>query len=199
MEQLPERLAKQIRFLLEVDKLKTIFRQNLIADGSRRENDAEHSWHLAVMAALLAEYVPQPIDLAKVMKMVLLHDVVEIDAGDVFCYDPEANVGKGDREKAAAQRIYGLLPPEQGAELRALWEEFESRETPEAQFAVCLDRMQPLLLNFVTDGGTWRMHNVPAHQVRKRMAPIGEISPVLGQAVEALIQEAIARGILRED
>ncbi len=198
MEQLPKRLRQQIDFALEIDKLKSIYRQNLVADGSRRENDAEHSWHLAVMAVLLAEYLPEPVDLLKVMKMVLLHDVVEIDAGDVFCYDPAAAVGKEEREQAAAERIYALLPTDQGQELKALWEEFEAGATLEAKFAVCLDRMQPLLLNFVTQGGTWRIHNVSAPQVRQRMAPIREVSPELGEAVEQILQEAISRGILKE-
>jgi putative hydrolase of HD superfamily len=198
MENLPKRLAQQLKFVMEIDKLKNIYRQNLIADASRQENDAEHSWHLAVLAVLLAEYVPEPVDLLKVMKMVLLHDVVEIDAGDVFCYDPEAAVGKEEREIKAAERIYGLLPADQGRELRELWEEFEARATPEAKFAACLDRLQPLLLNFHTEGGTWRIHGVPAAKVRQRMEPIAQISPALGEAVEQLLQEAIARGILQE-
>jgi putative hydrolase of HD superfamily len=198
MEHLPERLAQQIEFLLEIDKLKNIYRQNLVADGSRRENDAEHSWHLAVMAVLLAEYMPEPVDLLKVVKMVLLHDLVEIDAGDAFCYDPAAGEGKEERERSAAERLYNLLPRDQGQELRALWEEFEARSTPEARFAACLDRLQPFLLNYVTEGGTWRMHNVPAEQVRRRLAPVGEISPALGQVVEGFLQKAIEAGFLRE-
>jgi len=198
MPQLPERLAQQIGFLLEIDKLKQVYRQNLISDGSRRENDAEHSWHLAVMAVLLGEYVPEPVDLLKVIKMVLLHDLVEIDAGDVFCYDPGAAVGKEERERKAAERLYALLPEDQGQELKELWAEFEARATAEARFALCLDRLQPLLLNFVTQGGTWRIHNVSAPQVRQRMAPIREVSPELGEAVEQILQEAISRGILKE-
>ncbi len=198
MPQLPERLAQQIGFLLEIDKLKQVYRQNLISDGSRRENDAEHSWHLAVMAVLLGEYMPEPVDLLKVIKMVLLHDLVEIDAGDVFCYDPGAAVGKEERERKAAERLYALLPEDQGQELKELWAEFEARATAEARFALCLDRLQPLLLNFVTQGGTWRLHSVSAPQVRKRMAPIKEISPQLGEAVEQILQEAISRGILQE-
>ena len=198
MEELPKRLAEQISFIIEIDKLKNIYRQNLVADGSRRENDAEHSWHLAVMALLLAEYMPEPVDLLKVIKMVLLHDVVEIDAGDVFCYDPAAAVGKQEREEVAAQRIYGLLPGDQGRELRELWEEFEERETPEARFAACLDRLQPFLLNFFTQGGTWRIHNVPAGQVRKRLATVGETSPALGEVVEHFMEKAIELGFLKE-
>ena len=151
MEELPKRLAEQISFIIEIDKLKNIYRQNLVADGSRRENDAEHSWHLAVMAFLLAEYMPEPVDLLKVIKMVLLHDVVRSMRG-CFLLRPAAAVGKQEREEVAAQRIYGLLPGDQDRELRELWEEFEERETPEARFAACLDRLQPLLLNFFTQG-----------------------------------------------
>ncbi|HBG00397.1 MAG TPA: phosphohydrolase, partial [Firmicutes bacterium] len=130
-----KRLEQQINFVMEIDKLKHIYRQNLVADGSRRENDVEHSWHLAVMAVILKEYSAQTVDLSRVMKMVLLHDLVEIDAGDTFAYDAEAGLDKEEREKAAADRLYGLLPPDQEEELRALWDEFEARESPEAKFA----------------------------------------------------------------
>lgn len=198
MKQLPKRLEQQLSFILEIDKLKHIYRQNLVADGSRRENDVEHSWHLAVMAVLLAEYSEEPVDVTKVMKMVLLHDLVEIDAGDTFCYDPEAGLDKEERELKAADRLYAILPPEQGAELRALWEEFEEGKTPEAKFAACLDRLQPFLLNFNTKGGTWIEHSVPAGQIRKRMAAVGESSPVLGELVKQLMDEALAQGIMKE-
>lgn len=192
-----ERLRQQINFVMEIDKLKHIYRQNLVADGSRRENDVEHSWHLAVMALLLQEYTVEPVDITKVMKMVLLHDLVEIDAGDTFCYDSQAGLDKREREEAAADRLYGLLPPDQEEELRALWEEFEARETPEAKFAACLDRLQPLLINYHTNGGTWRIHDVSSTQVRKRMEPVGESSPTLAAYMEALVEDAIAQGILR--
>ena len=192
-----ERLRQQINFVMEIDKLKHIYRQNLVADGSRRENDVEHSWHLAVMALLLQEYTVEPVDITKVMKMVLLHDLVEIDAGDTFCYDAQAGLDKREREEAAADRLYGLLPPDQEEELRALWEEFEARETPEAKFAACLDRLQPLLNNYHTNGGTWRIHDVSNTQVRKRMEPVGESSPTLAAYMEALVEDAIAQGILR--
>ncbi|NMB19243.1 MAG: HD domain-containing protein [Firmicutes bacterium] len=192
------RLEKQIQFVMEIDKLKHIYRQNLVADGSRRENDVEHSWHLAVMALLLQEYTVEPVDVLKVMKMVLLHDLVEIDAGDTFAYDPEAGLDKEEREQRAADRLYSLLPDDQGRELRALWEEFEAGESPEAKFAACLDRMQPLLNNYHTEGGTWRIHDVSSAQVRKRMEPVGESAPVLGEFVEKLIESAIKQGILRK-
>lgn len=192
-----ERLKQQIEFVMEIDKLKHVYRQNLVADGSRRENDVEHSWHLAVMAVLLEEYTPQPVDVAKVMKMVLLHDLVEIDAGDTFAYDAEASVGKEEREQAAADRLYGLLPPDQAEELRALWDEFEARESLEAKFATCLDRMQPLLNNYHTEGGTWQTHDVDSTAVRKRMEPVGEGAPKLGELVDTLIGDAMAQGILK--
>lgn len=192
------RLKQQIDFLMEIDKLKHVYRQNLVANGSRRENDVEHSWHLGVMAVILQEYAAEPVDMAKVMKMVLLHDLVEIDAGDTFAYDPEAGLDKEERETTAADRLYGMLPSNQGEELRTLWDEFEARETPEAKFAACLDRLQPLLNNYHTAGGTWQTHGVSSGQVRKRMEPVGEGAPCLGDLVERLIQEAIAQGILQE-
>ena len=198
MKQVAKRLEQQISFVLEIDKLKHIYRQNLVVDGSRRENDVEHSWHLAVMALILKEYAAVPVDLTKVLKMVLLHDLVEVDAGDTFCYDAVAGLDKEEREMKAAERLYGLLPPDQETEFLTLWEEFEAKETPEAKFAACLDRMQPLLNNYHTAGGTWKMHDISSSQVRKRMEPVGESAPLLGEFVEKLISEAIVQGILRE-
>ncbi len=198
MEQVAERLQQQISFILEIDRLKQIYRQNLILDGSRRENDAEHSWHLAMMAMILQEYAAEPVELTRVLQMVLLHDVVEIDAGDTFCYDPQAGLDKHEREQRAAERLFRLLPPDQGLELKNLWLEFEAGETPEAKFAVVLDRLQPLLNNYHTQGGTWRMHDVASTQVRKRMAPIGANAPILGDYVENILEDAIARGILKK-
>ncbi len=192
------RLHQQLAFIVEIDKLKQVFRQNLIVDGSRRENDAEHSWHLAVMACLLQEYVDEPVDLVRVLKMVLLHDLVEVDAGDVFCYDDEANINKAERERVAAERIYSLLPEDQREEYLGLWLEFEEHRTPEARFAVCLDRLQPILQNYHTGGGTWVAHRVPLTKVMKRLAPIKDASVELGEFAEDLIREAIARGYLTE-
>ncbi len=192
-----ERLKQQINFVMEIDKLKHIYRQNLVADGSRRENDVEHSWHLAIMAVVLQEYTPQQVDLIRVIKMVLLHDLVEIDAGDTFAYDAEAGYDKEEREQAAADRLYGLLPPDQEQELRALWDEFEARESVEAKFASALDRMQPLLNNYNTQGGTWQTHDVSSAQVRKRMGPVGEGALKLGEYVDTLIEDAISQGILK--
>lgn len=198
MEQLRDRLEQQIAFLLEIDQLKQIYRQNLILDGSRRENDAEHSWHLALMAMILQEYTEQPVDLSKVLSMVLIHDLVEIDAGDTFCYDGEAGLDKKEREEKAAQRIFNLLPREQGRELKGLWLEFEQGESPEAKFAAVLDRLQPFLHNYHTEGGTWRIHDVASDKVRKRMAPISTNAPVLGEYVEQLLEDAINQGILKK-
>lgn len=194
-----ERLRQQIEFIVEIDKLKQVLRRNLVMDGSRRENDAEHSWHLAVMACLLHEYVDEPVDLTRVLKMVLLHDLVEIDAGDVFCYDDEAHAGKAEREAQAAERLYGLLPADQAEEYMQIWREFEERRTPEAKFAVCLDRLQPILQNYYTQGGTWVEYGVPLAKVEKRLEPIKRASAELGEFVDELILDAIAKGYLEEE
>lgn len=197
MVQLSERLEKQLAFLLEIDQMKQIYRQNLILDGSRRENDAEHSWHIALMALVLQEYAAEPVDVSKVLAMVLIHDLVEIDAGDTFCYDPEAGLDKQEREEQAARRIFGLLPPEQGRELHDLWLEFEEGLSAEAKFAAVLDRFQPFLNNYHTEGGTWQMHNVQSEQVRKRMGLAAANAPVLGDCIEQLLEDAIEQGILK--
>ena len=198
MEIITERLERQIAFILEIDKIKHIFRQNLLVDGSRRENDAEHSWHLALMAMILEEYSAKPINVSRVIKMVLIHDLVEIDAGDTFCYDAKAGEDKEEREIAAAKRLYGMLPVEQRDEFMGLWQEFEERKTPEAQFAACLDRLQPFLNNYHTQGGTWRMHNIHSGQVRERAVAINEGAPRLGEYVRLLIEDAVAQGILKQ-
>jgi putative hydrolase of HD superfamily len=193
---LDPRLGQQLQFIMELDRLKGILRQTRVLDGARQENSAEHSWHLALCAVVLAEYAPGGMDLSRVLKMVLVHDVVEIDAGDAFCYDASANVGKEERERRAAERIFGLLPAEQGDELRALWEEFEAGASADARFAVALDRLQPLLLNFAGEGGSWRQHRVTHDQVVVRMSPIRHGAPELWPAVVRLLDEAVARGYL---
>jgi putative hydrolase of HD superfamily len=193
---LDPKLAQQLAFIMELDRLKGILRQTRVLDGARQENSAEHSWHLALCAVVLAEHAPDGIDLARVLKMVLVHDVVEIDAGDAFCYDADANVGKEERERRAAERIFGLLPAEQASELRGLWEEFEAGASADARFAVALDRLQPLLLNFTGEGGSWRQHRVTHDQVMVRMAPIRYGAPELWPAVVRLLDEAVARGYL---
>jgi len=191
------RLQQQIFFILEIDKLKTVLRQTLLTDSSRRENSAEHSWHLAMMAALLVEYAAEPVDIARTMKMLLVHDVVEVDAGDTFAYDAAANADKEEREKRAADRIFGLLPEDQCRELRALWDEFEERKTAESKYANALDRLQPLLHNSQTDGGTWRIHGVSRAKVYARMDPVCTGMPELWPVVTRIIEEACGRGWIK--
>lgn len=193
---LDPKLGQQLAFVMELDRLKGILRQTRVLDGARQENSAEHSWHLALCAVVLAEHAPGHIDLLRVLKMVLVHDVVEIDAGDAFCYDASANVGKEERERMAAERVFGLLPAKQAGELRELWEEFEAGASAEARFAVAMDRLQPLLLNFAGEGGSWRQHRVTHDQVIVRMSPIRQGAPGLWPAVVRLLDEAVARGYL---
>ncbi len=189
-----DRLERQIRFVMELDKLKSVIRRTLILGGVRDENSAEHSWHLALMAVLLAEYADQPVDLARVVKMALVHDVVEIDAGDTFCYDEQACRDKDAREQQAAERIFNLLPADQAAEFRALWEEFEARVTPESRFANAMDRLQPLLLNYHAEGKSWRAHGVTSDRVIKRCQPIEEGSKHLWDYGRSLIEAAVEKG-----
>ncbi len=188
------RLQQQISFLMEIDKLKQVFRQTYLLDESRKENDAEHSWHFAMFALILSEYAPQPVDLLKVMKMALIHDIVEIDAGDTFLYDVAGNKDKAEREEKAAERIFGLLPDDQRVELRALWDEFEEKETPEARFAGAMDRLHPFLHNIYTNGRAWREHGVSAKQVLERNCPIGVGAPELWEMAQQLINEAVIKG-----
>ena len=191
-----ERLQKQLEFIREIDKAKTVLRRSVLLDRSRRENDAEHSWHLAVMAILLAEHANEPVDLLKVLKMLLIHDLVEIDAGDTYAYDVKGHDDKQEREQRAAERIFGLLPPEQGEELRRLWEEFEERKTPEARFAAAMDRLQPVMLNYFTEGVVWRQHGVTSEQVIARNRHIAEGSEALWEVVAEYISDAVRKGYL---
>ncbi len=193
-----ERLLQQIQFLVEIDKLKTVLRQTRLIDADRRENSAEHSWHLAVAAMVLAEHANDSIDLAKVLKMVLIHDLVEIDAGDTFCYDYAGYADKALREERAAERIFGLLPQEQGREFRALWQEFEEWATPEARFAAALDRFMPVLHNLHTGGGTWTRHGITRAQVEERNSPMAEGSVTLWAYISRALDEAEAAGILED-
>lgn len=192
------RIADQFRFILEVEKLKQVLRMTPLLDASRRENDAEHTWELALMAIVLTEHVDEPIDIAHVLKMILIHDIVEIDAGDSFIYDAVAQSDQEAREKAAADRIFGLLPLDQAVEFRATWDEFEARTTPEARFARAMDRLQPLLHNFFTSGGTWHSGGVSKADVLDRKAPIKKSSESLWNAASALIDEGVRRGFLDE-
>ncbi len=190
------RLQQQIDFILEVDKAKGILRSTRVTVADRFENDGEHSWHVALIALVLAEYAPPGIDLLRVIAMLLLHDIVEIDAGDVNVYDEEARVSQPVRERLAADRIYGLLPSEQGVEFRNLWEEFEARESPEARFAASIDRLQPLLLNHHTQGATWREREVTRDQVLAVNAHIADGSKELWELASAVIDDARDHGYL---
>lgn len=183
------RLEKQLAFLVEADRLKNVLRRTLLTDASRRENSAEHSWHLALAAMVLAEYSPVPVDLARVLRMLTVHDIVEIDAGDTFAYDKEGNATKEDRERRGAERIFGLLPVEMGKELRGLWEEFEARVTPDACFANAVDRIQPFLQNKATDGGTWRIYKLSREEVLVRMEPVRTALPALWPQVLNVLEE----------
>ncbi len=195
-----DRLTRQLDFILEIDKLKNILRRSRITDGSRRENDAEHSWHLAVMVTLLAEYAAEPIDLLRTVKMVLIHDVVEIDAGDVFIYATDKREEVVQVEQAAADRIFALLPDDQAAEFRALWDEFEQRITPESRFARALDRLQPIMLNIANQGGPWREHKVTFEQVMSLNRPIVQDgAPSLVPLLEQLLLDAHEKGYFHSE
>jgi putative hydrolases of HD superfamily len=189
------RLERQMAFITEIDRLKQVLRQTRLMDGTRRENDAEHSWHLAVMALVLREHSAAPIDPLRVVKMLLIHDIVEIDAGDTFVYAaPSAQ--QAERERRAAERIFGILPADQALELRQLWEEFEARESADARFARALDRLQPLLHNHRNGGGTWRQYAITADKVMAKKSLIAEGSPLLWEFALALIEESVERGYL---
>jgi HD domain protein len=192
-----ERLKKQINFMLELDKMKNIYRQTYVLHEDRKENDAEHSWHLAILAFLLAEYASVPIDVTRVMKMVLIHDVVEIDAGDTFCYDAEGNKTKAEREEKSAQRVFGLLPDDQKEEFYSLWREFEDNKTNDSKFAAVLDRIQPLLLNYTKDGISWKEHAVFKEQVEQRCLSMAEVSSELAELIQSIIDDAAFKGFLR--
>lgn len=194
-----ERLKKQLDFILEADKVKNIMRQTYLADGKRKENDAEHSWHLALMAVLLKEYAPEEVDLSKVIPMVLIHDLVEIDAGDTYAYDAVGGATQHTREEAAAQRIYGLLPEDQGKWLYDLWEEFEAYETPEAKYAHMLDKSQPLFLNNATDGISWVEHGVKKSQIYTRNRRTGEGAPKIWEYMQELIDQHVEKGHVIDD
>ena len=191
------RLAQQVRFIIEVDRLKEVFRQTLLTQSRRQENDAEHSWHLCLMVIVLAEHANAPdLDVLRVLKMLLLHDLVEIDAGDTFAYDTTRMADQHEREAVAATRIFGLLPPDQAVEFRTLWDEFETKETPEAKFATALDRFQPVLLNCLTEGTAWRQHGVTSDRVIARNRHIADGATEVWTYAAQMIADAVKAGHL---
>lgn len=192
-----ERMKKQMAFALEIDKVKNIFRQTHLSSHGRNENDAEHSWHMAVMAYLLKEYANEEVDIAKVMIMCLIHDIVEIDAGDTYAYDTEGLKTQKAREDAAKERIFSILPEEQKAEFTALFDEFEAYETAESKFVHAIDNLQPLMLNDSNNGGDWREHNVTAEQVYKRQGKTKSGSDRLFEITDRIIQDNIRKGNLK--
>ena len=191
------RLHEQIEFLCAIDELKNVQRQTTVLDGSRRENSAEHSWHLALYAMVLAEYGGEGLDLCRVLRMVLVHDIVEIDAGDTYIYDEKGQETKEERERQAADRLFALLPDDQAGVLRAAWDEFEERRTPEARFAYAIDRLQPLLHNHRTHGFAWRRHGITADQVYDKNHPIGDGAPRLWELARDLVESSVRRGHLK--
>jgi putative hydrolase of HD superfamily len=192
-----ERLARQLQFLIEADRLKTVIRGSRIADGSRRENTAEHSWHLALFAMVLREYAVEDIDVWRVVQMLILHDLVEIESGDTPLFDAKGALDQAERESLAAEKLFGLLPRQQGADMRATWEEFETAKTPDARFAKALDRLQPILLNHIVGGGTWTDYDVSEDQERALTRRIADGAPKLWAAAEAVFADAVRNGWLK--
>ncbi len=193
------RFEKQLTYILEIDKEKNILRQTHLSGHGRRENDAEHAWHMAIMIYLLKEYANEEIDVAKTMMMALIHDVVEIDAGDTYAYDTEGLATQKEREEQAAERIFGLLPEDQKKELRRLFDEFEANETPEAKFAHAMDNFQPLLLNNFNDGEDWRAHGVSKTQVLKRHSMTGLGSKEIGEYSKSIIEDNVRKGNIKDE
>jgi putative hydrolases of HD superfamily len=192
-----DRLRQQLAFIAEVDRLKRVLRRNYLVGGERRENTGEHSWHVTLAAMILSEYSDEPVDIGHVIKMLLVHDIVEIDAGDTFAYDTAGHRDKDEREQRAADRIFGLLPDDQRAELRALWDEFEALETPEARFARAVDIFMPMFHNTSSEGRGWRENGVTSEQIFNRQQQIGAASDVLRQQARAIVAEAVERGYLK--
>ncbi len=193
-----ERLKKQLDFSLEIDKEKNIFRQTHLSGHGRNENDAEHAWHMAIMAYLLREHANEEVDITRVILMCLIHDIVEIDAGDTYAYDTEQQKSQKEREEKAKQRIFSLLPEDQRSELMALFDEFENAQTPESKFAHAMDNLQPLLLNNSNEGGDWKEHGVTAEQVYRRQGMTKAGSEVLYELTDRILQENIRKGNLKE-
>ncbi len=200
MPAITERLKQQIGFIAEVDRLKDVFRQTVTTGSRRAENDAEHSWHLCLAAIVLAEHANEPkLDLLRVLKMLVIHDLVEIDAGDTFAYDTARMADQHAREAVAAERIFGLLPADQAREFRELWDEFEERKTPEAAFATAVDRFQPMLLNCRTEGEAWRKHGITHDRVVARNEHIAKGSEALWEYATEMLDEAVRSGVLKKN
>lgn len=193
-----ERFRQQIEFLIEIDKIKHVFRKTKLFNGSRYENDAEHAWHLAVMAMVLSEHANEKIDVAKVIKMALIHDIVEIDAGDIIVYDQQNRASAQAKENAAAERIFGILPDDQKQEFISLWKEFEARQTPEAKFAAAIDRLEPILQNHLTDYHAWRTYGVSADMLYASNRHVQEGSEVIWKAVQEIFADAIDKGAVAQ-
>lgn len=193
-----ERLKKDMEFIVELDKMKSILRQTSLIGEDRREDDAQHSWHISVMAMILGEYSNEKVDIYKVIKMLLTHDLIEIYAGDTFCYDVVANESKIERELIGADKIFGMLEEDKGKELRALWDEFEEQKTAEALFAAAMDRLQPMLNNYHNDGGTWKKFNVAKEDIYKRISPVKQASDELWSFVENMIEDAAEKGQIKK-
>ena len=197
--ELAGRLGRQVSFVLELDRAKQIVRRNRLADGSRCENDAEHMWHAAIAALVLAEHAASPVDVGRVLLLCLVHDVVEIDAGDTFLYDEVAQRDKAERERRAATRLFGLLPSDQGRFLSDLWTEFDAGETAEARLAASVDRLLPLMLNRASGGSTWTEHHVTAPQVKRANQRVAAGSPTLWGLARAIIESAVSKGFLESE
>ena len=188
------RLDQQLLFTAEIDRMTDVLRQTLLINKKRRENDAEHSWHIAAMAMLFSEYAVEPVDVGRAVQMCVVHDIVEIEAGDTFAYDAQGNIDKEDREKDAADKLFGKLPPDQGEMIRSMWEEFDAMKTPDAKFAACMDRIQPFLHNTLTDGHTWGNGKVNRAAVEKRAAIVKEFMPEVYKWMEINMDHAVEKG-----
>ena len=193
-----ERMNQQLLFTAEIDKMTDVLRQTVLINKSRRENDAEHSWHIAVMAMLFSEYASEPVNIGRVVQMCVVHDLVEIEADDTFAYDVQGNIGKAEREKEAADKLFSKLPEDQGHMIRSLWEEFDAMETADAKYAACMDRLQPFLHNTLTEGHTWGQGKVTRGAVEKRMAVIKDFMPEVYEWLNANLDRAVEKGWLSE-
>lgn len=194
-----KRLEQQLKFILEMDQLKQVIRRSYLIQGNRRENSAEHSWHVALMAMVLMEYANESVNLQRVIELLLVHDIVEIDAGDTYIYDVKGNIEKTEREKEAANKLFNLLPDDQGKELITLWEEFESAETPESHFAHAIDRLMPMLHNYHTEGRSWKEHGINSEKVFERNSDIKDGSQILWEYGKSVIEESLRKGYLKKE